>query len=99
MMRTQKFLGGDQDQEIANAVTTALRSVMKGWKIYDVQSAVISEEVVQDAAKLRQSLQRLGKALAGCEMCPVINCQLQEQINEQVEQAIRSVAGEWKIYA
>jgi hypothetical protein len=37
MMRTQKLLGGDQDQEVANAVTTALRSVMKGWKIYDGQ--------------------------------------------------------------
>ena len=59
----------------------------------------ISEEVVNDAARLRQSLQRLGKALNGCEMCPVIDCQLQEQINSQVEEAIRSVAGEWKIYA
>jgi hypothetical protein len=59
----------------------------------------ISEDVVNDAAKLRQSLQRLGKALAGCEMCQQINCQLQEQINQQVEEAIRSVAGEWKIYA
>jgi hypothetical protein len=37
MMRTQKMLGGDQDQEIANAVTSALRQVMKGWKIYDGQ--------------------------------------------------------------
>ncbi len=59
----------------------------------------ISEEVVHDADRLRHSLQRLGKALAGCEMCPVIDCQLQEQINYQVEVAIRSVAGEWKIYA
>lgn len=37
MMRTQKLLGGDQDQEIHNAVTTALKEVMKGWKIYNVQ--------------------------------------------------------------
>jgi len=34
MMRTQKLLGGDQDQEIQNAVYTALREVSKGWKIY-----------------------------------------------------------------
>jgi hypothetical protein len=37
MMRTQKILGGDQDQEIHNAVTTALKEVMKGWKVYNVQ--------------------------------------------------------------
>jgi hypothetical protein len=61
--------------------------------------AEISEEVIQDAAKLHQSLRRLGKALAGCEMCPQINCQLQNKINAQVKEAIRAVAGEWKIYA
>jgi len=60
---------------------------------------IISEEVIQDSAKLRQSLYRLGKALAGWEMCPQINCQLQAKINAQVEEAIRSVSGEWKIYA
>lgn len=59
----------------------------------------ISDEVLQDAAKLQRSLHQLGKALAGCEACPQVNCQIQEQINQQVQAAIRCVAVEWKIYA
>jgi len=59
----------------------------------------VSEEVLNDATKLQHSLRRLGKALNGCDQCQVINCKLQEQINRQVEEAIRIVSSEWKIYA
>ena len=66
----------------------------------DVRCPVISisEEVMFDAVKLQKSLQRLGKALAGCEMCQAIDCQLQAEINRQVEEAIRQVSAEWKVY-